>query len=47
MYPAIGAAGPCQVAVNFGQQEFLFSPGKEGHWLIEGAKVINSDGIYY
>ncbi|KAI7882845.1 SPRY-domain-containing protein [Lichtheimia hyalospora FSU 10163] len=26
VYPAIGAAGPCQVAVNFGQQEFLFSP---------------------
>ncbi|KAG0749215.1 hypothetical protein G6F57_005611 [Rhizopus arrhizus] len=26
IYPIIGASGPCQMAANFGLQEFLFSP---------------------
>ncbi|KAG0173536.1 Rsp5p-dependent ubiquitination, sorting of cargo proteins at the multivesicular body [Apophysomyces sp. BC1034] len=25
VYPAVGATGPCQVSVNLGQQEYLFS----------------------
>lgn len=29
IYPIIGASGPCQMAANFGLQEFLFSPGKK------------------
>ncbi|KAI7862303.1 concanavalin A-like lectin/glucanase domain-containing protein [Spinellus fusiger] len=28
-YPAIGAKGPCQVSVNFGQQDFLFSAANQ------------------
>jgi hypothetical protein len=27
LYPILGSIGPCHVSVNFGNEDFLFSPG--------------------
>lgn len=40
LYPIIGSIGPCHVSVNFGYEDFLFSPGTLYMTYIEFIRLI-------